>query len=88
MTPQTRDEFLDLVDQLIFGIEEILMCARDEGDPGDFEFSGLLPVYEQLSEEIKKLHVAVLQGRHAFGANQNLAFMPLADKWKERIPFL
>ena len=35
MTPKTRDEFPDLVDQLIFEIEEVLMCAQDEGDPED-----------------------------------------------------
>ena len=87
MAPRTRDEYLDLVDQLIFEIEEVLMCAEDEGDPEDYEFSDLLPVYEQLSAELKKLHAAVLQGRHAFGADRDLAFMPLVNNWKERIPF-
>ncbi|MCR4302402.1 MAG: hypothetical protein NUV51_12395 [Sulfuricaulis sp.] len=87
MTPRARDEFLDLVDQLIFEIEEVLMCAGDEDDPEDSEFSDLLPLYEQLSVELKKLHAEVTQGKHAFGADQDLPFMPLVNKWKERLPF-
>ncbi len=87
MTPKTRDEFLDLVDQLIFEIEEVLMCAQDEGDPEDYEFSELLPVYEQLSGDLKKLHAEVMQGQHVFGEDRDLSFMPLANKWKERLPF-
>ncbi len=40
-TLHTLDEYLDLVDQAIFEIEEILMCAEDEGDPEDKEFSDI-----------------------------------------------
>jgi hypothetical protein len=87
VTPKTRDEFLDLVDQLIFEIEEVLMCAQDEGDPEDSEFSELLPMYEQLSQDLKQLHAEVMQGRHAFGADQDVPFMPLVNKWKDRLPF-
>ena len=87
MTPKTRDEFLDLVDQLIFEMEEVLMCAQDEGDPEDSVFSDLLPVYEQLTGDLKKLHAEVMQGRHTFGADHDLPFMPLVNKWKERLPF-
>ena len=86
-TPRTQDEYLDLVDQVIFETEEVLMCADDEGDPEDHEFSDILPVYEQLSKELKKLHADVLQGRHAIGKGEDLPFMPLVAKWKERIPF-
>lgn len=87
MTPRTRDEFLDLVDQLIFEIEEVLMCAEDEGDPEDSEFSDLLPLYEQLLAGLKKLHAEVMQGKHVFGADQDLPFMALVNKRKERLPF-
>ncbi|MDH3242825.1 MAG: hypothetical protein OEY27_04300 [Gammaproteobacteria bacterium] len=87
MTPRTRDEFLDLVDQLIFEIEEVVMCAGDEGDPEDSEFSDLLPVYELLSKDLKQLHADIMQGRHVFGENRDLPFMPLVNKWKARLPF-
>lgn len=87
ITPRTQDEYLDLVDQAIFEIEDVLMCAEDEGDPEDQEFSDMLPVYQRLSRDIKKLHADVLQGRHTIGKGEDLPFMPLVAQWKERIPF-
>ena len=86
-TPRTQDEFLDLVDQAIFEFEDIRMCAEDEGDPEDQEFSDILPVYEHLSKELKQLHANVLQAKHAIGQGEDLPFMMLAAKWQERIPF-
>jgi hypothetical protein len=61
-TPRTQDEYLDLVDQAILEIEDVLMCAGDEGDPEDSSFSDILPVYEHLSKELKQLHADVLAG--------------------------
>jgi hypothetical protein len=85
-TPRTQDEYLDLVDQAIFEIEDVLMCAGDEGDPDDQQFSDILPVYEQLSRDIKKLHADIMQGRLAIGKGVDLPIMPLVTQWKERIP--
>ena len=87
MTPRTRDEYLDLVDQAIFEIDEVLMCAADEGDPEDSEFSEMLPVFEQLSAELKRHHADILQGASALGAGKDLPFLPFVHKWKDRIPF-
>jgi hypothetical protein len=85
--PRTQDEFLDHVDQAIFELEDIIMCAQDEGDPEDHEFSDIMPVYEHLSKELKQLHVNVMQGQHAIGQGEDLPLMFVAAKWKERIPF-
>ncbi|MHB8536023.1 MAG: hypothetical protein ACYDBW_11345 [Sulfuricaulis sp.] len=65
MTARTQDEYLDLVDQAIFEVEDVLMCAED--DPEDSAFSDILPVFERLSQELKKLHADVLQGRQVIG---------------------
>lgn len=87
MTPRTQDEYLDLVDQAIFEVEDVLMCAEDEGDPEDSAFSDILPVYEKLSSDLKKLHADILQGKHAIGQGEDLPFMSLVSAWRERIPF-
>ncbi len=87
ITPRTQNEYLDLVDQAIFEIEDVLMCAGDEGDPDDSAFSDVLPLYEKLSADLKKLHADILAGRRAVGRGEDLPFMPLVTKWKERIPF-
>jgi len=86
MHPKTADDFLDLVDQAIYETDDVLMCAADEGDPEDSDFTGILPVFEQLSRDLKTLHDEVRQGKHVFGQG-DLAFMPLVQKWKQRIPY-
>ena len=85
-TAFTRDEYLDMVDQAIYEADELLMCAQDEGDPEDSDFSAILPVLEQISKELKKLHASIMQGTHKFGGEE-LSFMPLVRQWKDRIPF-
>jgi hypothetical protein len=86
-TPRTRDEYLDLVDQAIFEIEDVLLCAEHEGDPEDSPFSDILPVYAQISDELKKLHADMLQGQTVIGQSKDLACMRLVNAWKKRIPF-
>lgn len=81
----TLDEYTDLVDQAIFEFDELLMCAEDEGD-GDYELSELLPIYEQLSGELRKLHADIVGGAHIFADGSDLPFMSLARQWKRRIP--
>ena len=83
----TLDEYLDLVDQTLFEIDDVLLCAEDEGDPEDQEFSDILPVYQHLSQELKKLHADLVQGKQSVGQGQDLPFTPLVLKWKDRIPF-
>lgn len=85
-TPTSINEYLDLIDQAIFEVEDVLMCAADEGDE-DWEFSDLLPVYQQLVAELKRLHGAVQGGRHVYANGTDLPFMALVRRHQERIPF-
>ena len=85
-TPKTRDEYLDLVDQAILEVDELLLCAEDEGGEDD-EFSSLSPLYEQLIRDLKKLHTGIFDGSHTFADGSDMSFMPLVRKWKRRIPF-
>lgn len=87
MTPKTRDDYLDLVDQAIFEVEEIMRCAEDEGDSEDTEFTEMMPVFSDLAAGLKKLHGDLLQDRHVFADGRDLPFMAPLDKWKGRIPF-
>ena len=86
MHPKTVDDFLDLVDQAIYETDDVLMCAADEDDPEDSGITGILPVFEQLSRDLKSLHDAVRQGKRVFGQG-DLVFMPLVQMWKQRIPY-
>ncbi len=86
-TPKNTDEYLDLLDQAIYDAEELLMCAGDEGEAYDYDFSEIVPVIEQLVRELKKLHAEVKAGTHAFANDTDLAFMPLVRHYGSRIPF-
>ncbi len=85
--PVNIDEYLDLVDQAIYEADEILACADDEDAFGAMDFTELLPVYEALAKELRKLHQAIKSGEHQFADGKNLAYMPLVDAWRTRIPF-
>lgn len=82
--PTSVDEFLDFLDQAIFETSDLVASAEEEGD--NDEFAQYLPVYETLAAELQKLHAAVREGRHEFADGGDLPFMPLVQKWKQRIP--
>ncbi len=86
-TPKNVDEYLDLVDQAIYETEELLLCAGDEAEAYDYDFSEIMPVFEELLRALKKLHADILAGTHAFADESDLAFMPLVRQYRERIPF-
>lgn len=81
------EEYLDLADQAIYEADEIIVCAADEDATDAMEFTELLPVYEALANELKKLHMAIKNGEHSFADGKNLAYMPLMYAWKVRTPF-
>ena len=82
--PKTKDDYLDLVDQAIFEANDLLFSAEHEGDEDDL--AGFIPVYEQLARALQALHEDVRTGRHRFGDGADLAFMPLVERFKAKIP--
>ena len=52
------------------------------------EFASQMPVYQERLAELQTLRATVAAGQHAFGAKQDLPFMPLVRQWRSRIPFL
>jgi hypothetical protein len=85
MIANDPDDFLDFVDQAVYEMDDLITYAQDDSDM-EGDFTGMLPVYQQIVVELKKLHAAVRAGTHAFGTGQDLPFMGLVRKWKARIP--
>lgn len=85
--PKTPDEYLDLVDQAIFEMDDVLACAQDES-ADDFELSELIPLYEYLTKELRTLHSNLSTGRHEFGQGKFPPFAEIVAKWGQRIPCL
>lgn len=84
--PQTPEQYLDLIEQAQFEVEDLLRCAEEEGD-GIQEFASQIPVYQQLSVALRHLHAEVADGSHVYGEGEDLTIMPLGRQWKNRIPF-
>ncbi len=84
--PKTIDEYLDIVDQAIFEIDELLMCAEDEGEM-DYQLTEMAHVYEHLAKILKDLHAYIKDGKHQFADGSDLAFMPIVKQARNAIPF-
>ena len=83
--PKTPHEYMDLVDQAIFEIEDVLACALDE-DGEEHVLTELLPLYEFLIKELKQHYKDLVEGTHNFGHNDSLSIEPILTKWGSRIP--
>ncbi|OGI58968.1 MAG: hypothetical protein A2V58_00630 [Candidatus Muproteobacteria bacterium RBG_19FT_COMBO_61_10] len=84
--PKTTEDYLELVDQAIFEVQDLVRCAEEEDD-GIVEFAAQLPVYRELAEALQTLRAEVAAGTHKFGDKQDLPFMHLVRQWRSRIPF-
>jgi hypothetical protein len=85
--PQTPAEYLDLVNQVIFEIDDLIMCAEDEGE-GDLEFTSQLPLFQQLARDVRQLQADLQAGRHTFVDGSDLPFMAAVRRARARIPFM
>lgn len=85
-TPKTPDEYLDLVDQAIFEIEDLLSSAAHEGMDDGWEISEFIPLYEYLRKELGELHKGLTSGHHQFGTGERLPFANDVAKWQAKLP--
>ncbi len=84
--PKTTEDYLELLGQAIFEMEDLIRCAEEE-DAGIAEFASQMPVYLELTQALQTLRAEVVAGTHKFGDKQDLPFMPLVRQWRSRIPF-
>ncbi len=84
--PQSLEEYLDLIEQAQFEVEDLLRCAEEEGD-GLQEFGARIPVYQQIAAALGQLYREVSGGSHDFSTSTDLAIMPVVRQWKRDIPF-
>ncbi|MBE9515475.1 MAG: hypothetical protein IME93_00710 [Proteobacteria bacterium] len=84
-TPKDPNEYMDLVDQAIFEIDEIMACAGDE-DGEDFALNELMPIFEFLDKELRQLDQDLRSGAHHFGEGRVLPFAEITESWGGRIP--
>jgi hypothetical protein len=81
--PKTAEEYVDLVDQALFEIEDLRMAAEYDMD----SMGAAMDFLNDLARDVRKLRDSMADGSYMFG-KENLPFFKLAEQQEERIlPF-
>lgn len=81
------DDYVELINQALFEIEDLILCAEDEGD-GDNEFSIMMPDLRVIEAGLKALHAEILGGNYVIGRGEDLPCMPVVQKVRKRLPIV
>jgi hypothetical protein len=81
--PKTPEEYVDLVDQALFEIEDLRLSAEYDMD----SMGSATEFLEQLEREVGKLRQSMADGSYQFG-KENLPYVRVVELQDERIlPF-
>lgn len=81
--PKTADEYVDLINQALFEIEDLRAAVEYDGE----SMGGALEFLGQLENDVRGLKQAMLEGRYHFG-DSDLPFMKIVERQDERVlPF-
>ncbi|HWR88031.1 MAG TPA: hypothetical protein VN277_06395 [Acidiferrobacterales bacterium] len=81
------DDYVELVNQALFEIEDLILCAGDEGED-DNEFSIMTPDLRVIEAGLKALHAEILGGSYVIGRGEDLPCMPVVQKVRKRLPIV
>ena len=81
--PKTLDEYIDLVHQAIYEVDELRACIED--DPEEME--RYVPFLDQLDAQLREFYAEMTGGSYTFPVNSDLPFMAIVTKWGRDIPF-
>ena len=81
------DDYVELINQALFEVEDLILCAEDEGD-GDTEFSAMTPDLRMIEAGLKALQAEILGGGYTIGRGEDLPFIPVVQKVRKRLPIV
>lgn len=82
--PKTVDEYIDLVHQAVYEVDELMSIIGDDVEA----YEGILPFVADLDNQLRKLYDDMIGGRYEFDPNgPDLPFMALADKIGKHMTF-
>ena len=79
--PKTTEDYLELVDQAIFEVQDLVRCAEEEDD-GIVEFAAQLPVYRELAEALAEAG-AILEALNVGTAWEIAVSIRGAQVWRQ-----
>jgi len=85
--PKSVDDYVELINQALFEVEDLILCAEDEGE-GDTEFTDMMPDLRVIEAGLKALHAEILGGDYVIGRGEDLPFMPVVQKVRKRLPIV
>jgi hypothetical protein len=84
-SPQTFDEYKQLIKQAVVEADELRMCLEDE--EGDDDFRRYHSLILELDHQLRQLQSQIDAGHHEIPATDDLPFMAIVAKMGDRLPF-
>ncbi|HYP66837.1 MAG TPA: hypothetical protein VEP67_01145 [Thiobacillaceae bacterium] len=82
--PDTFDEFLDLVHQAVYEVDELRACIEDDYE----DMARYMPFLDGLDNQLRQLFTDMTAGKFEnFGMGRDLPFMPILLRFERDIPF-
>lgn len=83
--PRTWDEYVDLVHQAVYEVDELRACMMEEDELDDVD------LYNQyvglLDKQLRELYEAMTSGNYQFPSSTDLPFMALVRQYGRFMPF-
>jgi hypothetical protein len=82
--PKTADEYIDLMHQAVYEVDEICSIMDEESD----DFAPFRPYIKLLDTQLRKMYDDMLSGAYKFDPNgPELPFMEVVRRLGPRLPF-
>lgn len=82
--PKTMDEYIDLVHEAIYEIDELRLSIEESSL--DDEWERYRDLLEPLDTEVRKLYEELTSGGYRFHPGEDLPFMPLVERLGKEVP--
>lgn len=81
--PTTYDEYLDLVHQVVYEVDELRSCNADDEE----EMERYMAFIDPLDAQLRLLYARMTSGDYTFPEPQDLPFMSIVHAFGKHIPF-
>jgi hypothetical protein len=81
--PKTWDDFVDLIHQAVYEVDELKACMEEDEEEMEFYPTFLDP----LDTQLRKLYDDAISNRYEYPRDQDLPYMEVVKKWGRQIPF-
>lgn len=81
--PTTFDEYLDLVHQVVYEVDELRSCNEDDEE----EMERYRAFVDPLDAQLRSLYARMTSGDYTFPSAEDLPFMSIVQAFGQHIPF-